>query len=78
MMVITAGRSRWKWLSPWVTVCLAVFTAAMTAAGAVEGNWLVTAAGAVLAFAIGKAGVIAARARHHVTVHGRGTRAGRG
>jgi hypothetical protein len=68
VMVIVACFSRWKWHSPWVAACLAVFAAAVTAAGATEGQWLVVAAGVALAFAAGKLGVASARVR--VTVHG--------
>lgn len=78
MTFIVARFSRWRFMSPWVTVCQCSVAAAMITAGAVDRHWLVAAAGAALAFAAGKIGVAAARARHQVTAHGRETGAGRG
>lgn len=58
-----ARLSRWRYLSPWCTVCVLAGAALLVASGAADGHWPAVAAGAVIAAAQGRIAVCAARAR---------------
>jgi len=64
--------SRWRWLSPWITVFGLAGGGLLVTSGVVAGNWAACAMGAVTAAVLSWAGRLTARARRRMTEAGRG------